>query len=157
MRHLVRGRDGYIDPVMSVLPIATLLIWFANPRIVAMIATGSPDGLPAWLRIVAISAVAILVQGVAVAVCLAEARQDAQSGGERSGFNRAPALQGLAAPLGLALVYLIGLWPLMRMEPGPMWAVVLNVIVVAAIVGGGLMADKKGGERRPQRADPPTG
>lgn len=152
MRHLLRGRDGYIDPIMSVLPLAALLILFVNPRLVAIVGEGWPDGLRAWARVLAMATIVILVQGVAIAVCLAEAHQDARSGGERSGFNRAPALQGLAPPLVLALVYIAGLWPLIRVEPRPMWAIVLNAVLAAVLIGGGLVADQRGG-----RPSAPTG
>ena len=69
------------------------------------------------------------------------------SGGERSGFNRAPALSGMTAPYALSLLYIGGLWPLFRLEPRPIWAIVLNVIVALGILGGGWVADKKGGMR----------
>lgn len=139
-----RGREGYIDPIMAVLPVAALIVLFLNPQLIGAITHTPPVGLPRWVGFLAVGGVFLIIQGGAIAVCIGEAYQDAASGGERSGFNRAPALSGMAAPFAVALIYIGGLWPLIRMEPRPIWAIVLNVIVALGILGGAWIADKKG-------------
>jgi len=143
MPTLLRDERGYIDPIASVLPFALLAVLVANPRIIAVVGDGLPVGLSSWVRSLAIVGVLLFVQVSAIAVCIGEAHQDAKSRGDRVGFNRAPALQGITAPLVLALVYIVGLWPLLRLEPRPIWAIVLNVVVAVGILGGGLAAAKR--------------
>ena len=151
MPHLIRARDGYIDPIMAVVPMATILVVGVNPRLVAAIGDGFPVGLRAWIVALAIVAVVLLVQGAAIAVCLGEAYQDARSRGERVGFNQAPALQGKAAPFAMALVYIVGLWPLIRVEPRPTWAIALNGVVAGGILAGGLLAAQNGAGSLPEQ------
>ncbi len=139
-----RGREGYIDPIMAVVPFAALSVLFLNPKLITAITHTPPAGLPRWMGFLALAGVSLIIQGSAIAVCIGEAHQDALSGGERSGFNRAPALSGLTAPFALALLYIGGLWPLIRLDPRPIWAIALHVIVALGILGGGWLADKKG-------------
>lgn len=139
-----RGREGYIDPIMTVLPFAALIVLFLTPQLIAAVSHTPPVGLARWLGVLALGGVYLVVQGSAIAVCIGEAHQDALSGGDRSGFNRAPALSGMAAPFALALLYIGGMWPLMRLEPRPIWAIVLNVSVALGVLGGGWLADVEG-------------
>ncbi len=139
-----RGREGYIDPIMALLPFAALIVLFLTPQLIGALSHTPPVGLARWMGVLALGGVYLVIQGSAIAVCIGEALQDAASSGERSGFNRAPALSGMAAPIALALLYIGGLWPLMRLEPSPIWAIVLNVVVALGVLGGGWVADNKG-------------
>ncbi|GMR14059.1 MAG: hypothetical protein BMS9Abin29_2289 [Gemmatimonadota bacterium] len=140
----LRGKEGYVDPIAALLPFMVLIVLFVNPRLVAAISHSPPVGLPRWVGLLALGGLSLIIQGAAITACIVEAHQDAISGGERSGLNRAPALSGMAAPFALTLLYIGGLWPLMRLEPRPNWAIALDVIVALGILGGACVAGMKG-------------
>jgi len=144
MRRFIRDERGHMDPIMSVLPFCLAAVLFGNPRLIAAISDGLPTTVLSWSKLLAVAGVLFLIQALGIVVGIQEAHHDALSGGKRGGLNRAPALQGRSAPVGFAFVYAIGIWPLIRMEPRPTWAIVASVAVIIGIVVGGILAERNG-------------
>lgn len=149
-----RGVGGYIDPLMTVLPIAFLAVVFAVPALVTAFVETPPVSPASWARLTVVAGVLLVLQAVAVAMALEEAHHDALSGGMRVGLNRAPALQGLRAPAGLAAIYLIGIWSLWRVEAARLWAAGAYGTLFLVLLGAGALASLRGRAGRVRRSGP---
>ena len=144
---MLRDQKGYIDPIMSALPLALLVILFAGPWLVKAIHLETSSGLGSWLKLSLAGLVMVAIQAYTVAVTLTEAYHDAHSRGVRRGLNRAPSFQGWKAPVALAVLYVIGIWPLLRMEPRRAWAIAVYGLLAGTVLAAGFVANRMGRNR----------
>lgn len=150
--HPMRRRGGYIDPLMSVFPLAFLAIVFGIPALIRFTAERQEGLGMGWLRILVVAGALLVLQFVALGMALGEAHHDALSGGQRGGLNRAPALQGIKAPAALSASYLIGAWSVSRIERTGTVAVALYVGAAILVLAAGALANAVG-RRRSRAAD----
>lgn len=148
----LRRAGGYIDPMMSVLPLAFLAIVFGVPGILRALGSAPPASTGPWLRLVVVAGVLLVLQIVAIMISLEEAHHDGYSGRERGGLNRAPAIRGVLAPTALAVTYVIGIWPLVRIEPRRSWLIGLYAGLAIALVLSGVLAEQGGRAKRAREA-----